>query len=386
MALADVTENSKLLNIKEKAVVKDNLEALLAKKSYVDTFSKADEQQFEQYRPLVKFSKPPEQAIASEEEQSFKESERRNAVKESQKNIEEVQAEMAKIKVDNYRNNFGGSTTGEVVVLAEVQLDELTNENEKIEQERKALAESEVKKYKGFMQDVRELQEDSKREQLHRGELLRKQLIRAEESSIEMTSLKKRAIDKAFTRVDKSLSGMLKGQRRQIVGKYKDLLVLYKSQRHNLSAQTAKGGASSEWLNTPQIVQTRIEVIRCVKDKLPKGRYAILCSILDRIGGNVLDYQSKSSKKWRRITSPKTHSGEHHLGNIRFEESLLIMAPSRSEVKPSMAYLFELFLLKSQDYSNDQVLGWGVFPLINQDFELNVGNFKVFLHFIHPNT
>ena len=59
------------------------------------------------------------------------------------------------------------------------------------------------------------------------------------------------------------------------------------------------------------------------------------------------------------------------------EESLMFVAPSRSEVKPSMAFLFELFLLKSPEYKHDQVLGWGVFPLIDSEFELIKGKFKV---------
>ena len=63
--------------------------------------------------------------------------------------------------------------------------------------------------------------------------------------------------------------------------------------------------------------------------------------------------------------------------NLRYETSKQITAQSWNEVTPSMVYLFELFLLKSKDYTHDQVLGWGVFPLINSDFELNVGKFKV---------
>jgi hypothetical protein len=144
-----------------------------------------------------------------------------------------------------------------------------------------------------------------------------------------------------------------------------------------LTGSSAKKGDSGDWQSVLQKIEVRIEVIRCVRDKLPKGRYAILCSIIDRIGGNVLDYQTKSSKKSKRITAPKAHSGEYHLNNLRIEESLIIDAPSRSEAKPSMVILFELFLLKSQEYTHDQVLGWGVFPLVDADFELNKGKFKV---------
>lgn len=60
---------------------------------------------------------------------------------------------------------------------------------------------------------------------------------------------------------------------------------------------------------------------------------------------------------------------------------LRIPITKTSSLMPSMAWLFELFLLKSRDYTHDQVLGWGVFPLINSDFEINIGKFKISLLF-----
>ena len=62
--------------------------------------------------------------------------------------------------------------------------------------------------------------------------------------------------------------------------------------------------------------------------------------------------------------------------SIRFEESLLLVGPSRYVVTPSMIILFELFLLKSKTFSHDQVFGWGVFPLLNSELEYNKGKFK----------
>jgi hypothetical protein len=38
-------------------------------------------------------------------------------------------------------------------------------------------------------------------------------------------------------------------------------------------------------------------------------------------------------------------------------------------------------LLKSENIAKDYVVGWGVFPLLNSDFALNEGKFKVPLLF-----
>lgn len=43
--------------------------------------------------------------------------------------------------------------------------------------------------------------------------------------------------------------------------------------------------------------------------------------------------------------------------------------------------MFQLVLLKSENIPKDYVIGWGIFPLLNSDFTLNEGKFKVPLLF-----
>lgn len=49
--------------------------------------------------------------------------------------------------------------------------------------------------------------------------------------------------------------------------------------------------------------------------------------------------------------------------------------------------LFQLVLLESDNVPKDYVVGWGVFPLVNSDFAVNEGKFKVPLLFgnVNPN-
>lgn len=126
------------------------------------------------------------------------------------------------------------------------------------------------------------------------------------------------------------------------------------------------------------MLHTRIELCRCLRDKIGEGKCAILCSIFDRIGGNVLDYQDKQkSRRWKRITAPKHHGGKYSDDALRFEENLLLVAPSKYVASPSTVLIFELFLLKSKTFSHDQVFGWGAFPLLNGELEYNKGKFKI---------
>ena len=49
------------------------------------------------------------------------------------------------------------------------------------------------------------------------------------------------------------------------------------------------------------------------------------------------------------------------------------MLPSKPNVSPSMVLVFELFILRGQATPTDQVVGWGVFPISDADFNIIEG-------------
>jgi hypothetical protein len=65
--------------------------------------------------------------------------------------------------------------------------------------------------------------------------------------------------------------------------------------------------------------------------------------------------------------------------DIEFNDNVCVMLPSHLETTNSLQ--FQLVLLKSETIPRDYVIGWGVFPLLNSDFALNEGKFKVPLLF-----
>ena len=50
---------------------------------------------------------------------------------------------------------------------------------------------------------------------------------------------------------------------------------------------------------------------------------------------------------------------------------MYFIVPPNLYLEPSNVILFELVWLSSQTTSTDYVLGWGAFPLVNGDFEIN---------------
>ena len=71
--------------------------------------------------------------------------------------------------------------------------------------------------------------------------------------------------------------------------------------------------------------------------------------------------------------------GRYFDNEVEFEDQLSMLVPA--QIEPSNVLLFELILLQSDQIPKDYVVGWGVFPLLDSEFQLNQGNFKVPLLF-----
>ena len=56
---------------------------------------------------------------------------------------------------------------------------------------------------------------------------------------------------------------------------------------------------------------------------------------------------------------------------------LYYMLPPSMSLLPSNVIIFELVYLSSKNSLQDVVIGWGAFPIVNGEFEINSGKFKV---------
>lgn len=56
---------------------------------------------------------------------------------------------------------------------------------------------------------------------------------------------------------------------------------------------------------------------------------------------------------------------------------IYFVVPPNLYLVPSNTIIFELVYLSSQTSNKDTILAWGAMPLVNGDFTLNQGKFKV---------
>ena len=69
--------------------------------------------------------------------------------------------------------------------------------------------------------------------------------------------------------------------------------------------------------------------------------------------------------------------------DLEIEDMVNVLVPAVPE--SSNVFLFELILLQSPDVPKDYVVGWGVFPIVNSEFQINEGKFKCPLLFGNVN-
>ena len=71
----------------------------------------------------------------------------------------------------------------------------------------------------------------------------------------------------------------------------------------------------------------------------------------------------------RKQTKFMRFDGRYFDNDLVFDDHINLLIPP--VVEPSNIILFELYLLQSDTVPKDYVVGWGVFPLVDSDFQLN---------------
>nr|XP_013817645.1 PREDICTED: orofacial cleft 1 candidate gene 1 protein [Apteryx mantelli mantelli] len=127
---------------------------------------------------------------------------------------------------------------------------------------------------------------------------------------------------------------------------------------------------------TPQPIEIHIKCLRGVKDKVPKGHYSLKVSVLSRLGGGLLQWPRLKEQPRARTTLPVSHDGNFYNTEIYFGQSIQTVLPPKKAMNPGMVLLFELFLLRGTWACIDREVGWGAFPLCDNNFNALEGKFK----------
>ena len=80
----------------------------------------------------------------------------------------------------------------------------------------------------------------------------------------------------------------------------------------------------------------------------------------------------------KQYTKLVSHEAEADSDELNFDGyKIYFLVPPNLYLEPSNVIIFELIWVSSQTSSKDYIMGWGAFPLVNGDFEINQGKFKL---------
>jgi len=292
------------------------------------------------------------------------------------KDIENQRDELLNPKWDEYIQNFNREAQDEQVMLGAIDVEVLREEEQKLEEERIRRAQLESLHYQRQELKIMRRQEVARQRLLYHNERVDEKMQADQRQATLRQRQRDMLLSREYQKSEAKLVSKLAKKDCELKIDFNDVDIE--------GNEFMFGGARNrqyrlEWNYTPQPVEVRINLARALKDKVASGRYVVVTSVWDRLSGTILEYsgvQENKRKLWRRLTLPQTHEAKFSNNELKFDASLFFLAPSKVEVRPSMLFMFELVLLSNTRTSPvDQVVGWGVFPLINSEFKINEGEF-----------
>ena len=137
-----------------------------------------------------------------------------------------------------------------------------------------------------------------------------------------------------------------------------------------------------DWNSKPRPIEVRVHMLRCVREKLPRGQYSMLMSMYDRLGGCPLQWSKNAdgdlgNGQKPAATKPTLHQGRYYDGQLRIDQTLFAICPSNQQLHPSNVFIFELYRLADTEAMQDEVVAWGALPMCDGQFSVVKGSFKI---------
>jgi hypothetical protein len=134
-----------------------------------------------------------------------------------------------------------------------------------------------------------------------------------------------------------------------------------------------------EWRRAPQEFQLNVTSIRGMRGKLRDGYYVVLASIIDRLSGQTLRFSTgEHNLDCCAALPPIRHYDKSSEVDRVINQSVDMLCPAAEILQTHAILLFEVWQLKVGKYDPiDEVVGWGAWPLVNKDFLVVEGKFKV---------
>lgn len=321
----------------------------------------------------------------------------------------EVEASRLRTAVDppvpTYAADYQDGVRGAELVVASVGVEEVRARERKLQLERLADAREETNVYRAREANLLYREDRARRRVLAYKSELETKVNVEKQAVIEISIAGERALAPAFARARRGLERAIQAQ----AGRVREVF-------GELRPGETPGGRRFrvDWQGVPQPVEIRLHCIRAVRDRLPRGSYVMLSSMAERLGGRVMRWRKSSEfddldeedsidtdggDTRPAATLPVKHGGRYFDRELRIDQNVHQLCPSKTDVRPGNVLVFELFRLagsggddgggggggarggssrhKGGELDEDTAVGWCVLPLADSRLRIVRGSFRI---------
>ncbi|KAK7091940.1 uncharacterized protein [Littorina saxatilis] len=286
--------------------------------------------------------------------------------------ISELRLEMEQEELAAYLSEFERDVQEDVVMLGSISLEEVQEEERRLRDEHITYLEQEAVTKRQREQLLLQREEEVKQRVALYVRQRRKEIAEREELLKQREKLLMERLHRGFRKAESQLTAALEDRKGEVKTFYGDLM----------TSEGQYGGSRGrrwkvDWDKTPQPIQVKLKCLRGIKDKVPGGRYVLIASLYNRLGGHVMRWSKLKGQQWGGATLPLFHEGNFHNVELKMDQSVFTVLPAQASLRPGMVLAFELFLLRGSVVSTDRVVAWGVFPICDGQFDIVEGKYKV---------
>ncbi|KAM9308294.1 uncharacterized protein PAF06_012481 [Gastrophryne carolinensis] len=221
---------------------------------------------------------------------------------------------------------------------------------------------------------MEEFEKDAQDDIIVLGSLSQEQNIKYQEGFLQSgRKLLYRRSNDSFKKTESQLFNAANAHKEEILAKLGNLSEVNNQIKSN---ETAGLCWKSQWSDRPQPIQIFLKTLRGAKDKIPRGQYVVKTSLLSRPGGNALQWSKIKNHLWAETTLPVYHKGNFFDVEMTVDHTVNTLLPTEKKIKSGMTLLLELYLLHGTDTYIDRAVGWGIFPLCDNNFNVLEGKYR----------
>ncbi|ETV88563.1 hypothetical protein H257_00125 [Aphanomyces astaci] len=288
--------------------------------------------------------------------------------------IDQVQEDSKTHLLKAYVDDFDGVVPAAEVVVASIPLEVVQQREIQLERARIQRAQEEANEYQ-MRETLLAYKEQKARDRLAEEAIAHTKKMAAKElQSLQVVNLQSKSLWHVYHQAETHLKNVLTQQQAHVQHTYGTMSSPSSSSHTHRRYRT-------EWASIPQPIEIHVHMLRAVKDKLPQGHYVLLATLYDRLGGSPISWSVAGDRgigtALPGLTTPLSHRGHFYNTELPVDQNVYVVCPPQHELRPANVVVFEMYLLSGANATKDAVVGWGVLPVCNADFDVLAGRFKV---------